>query len=516
MPLRKRQRAQYGVTKIGGNAQVHQGDSYKTQHIVVKKAYVRYREDLNLPRLRALQQLSENQSLLQESGEAGLQATSSYDAAIPKFVLTGWAGLLHIAANTLSCRINSRKNQISWNSHGQITYQDATSNSGSEFFMVVFTLLSYVIGQNVPLEELGDLLRSCQKNQVLGLMTALLGLATYQCFTKHSIKPISSPPGLLLQDAYGHERCVSLDVCADSELFFQFLTVHYRSFNGAAAVEFVKTGQHHLTIGSRRGPYVDPSSWSVDELPVGTKLIDSVYVFRQSTSVNCLICSRPLYVDETDGWTCFVCNVYHRNRITLAQEASQREAKIEIGYNRVSVHADLNKQGTNRPMIQGVSKPQEPHARLSGLVNIDLRIVSPDTDADVVTTTETPFEATPLSDLWDRQMLWKNLVSEDDFQKIQCLSSKRLDAVNGNFAACKENHPELSDKKIARFVLGAAFLRTHGQVMSDSNRINNTSAATSEAISNVALENFRTSEYQMRLANHPHHSSRSTIIKTSR
>lgn len=396
MSARKVRRKKYGDTNIGGNAQVQLGDRYTTQHIVIEKAYFRFHKDFNLPSIDALRRLVNHNHLLHNGLEVKPQENADHNGGpSPKagaaeetvgihqpIDLASLAPQLKMAGNPMLQRYTDKNRLFKLNDHSRLNAACNSVGPRSEVVVVTIVLLSYIVGQNIPLEQVGHLLRACQKNQLLGLMTGLLGYAVYYYLIRGGTETALLPATLLLEDAFGHTRPVSFDVCIDPSLFFEFLRVHYRDTNGYNARDLVNAGQHHLTIGSRRGTYVDPSNWQVMSLPAGTKLVNSVYLTRETA--DCIKCSKSMVVNEMGEFYCRRCKAVYRDRDTFVRNNFAPVQQVEPSEKTRDHSADQwqNPEDTcDRDDALATASSSAPRTRrvpldVSRLLNIDLHIIA--------------------------------------------------------------------------------------------------------------------------------------------
>lgn len=138
-------------------------------------------------------------------------------------------------------------------------------------------------------------LSQCRQEPMVVLLATILFLGIWRY--RFSIRIPSSPSfasGILLEDACGRPRLVSLDVCLDFSIFKHFLEFHYRETTSTVAEALIKAGQFHLMLGSRRGKVLMESNWDSSVFKPGYRIVNSVYISRDEAK--CLRCTEPMTV----------------------------------------------------------------------------------------------------------------------------------------------------------------------------------------------------------------------------
>jgi len=333
----------FGNARISGKANLHQGDV----HIHVKAAYLALRNELGLPSTPlALEHLSEKdkeflkrllanlassqkrrkfRSAIATGGqEARYQAPPSghkdilqlesqglsgdskdeKDVNVPPFGTPGWLHHILRPFVTPAVALHPPHSDFLPSSTGYFAAQgqpehtltQQQSYAERELFVLVTTILSYMFGRHIAKEDFLHFLSRCQTDQLLPVLTFLLGVGLCRFFcTKRTVwnpAPLS-PTVIYLEDAFGHKRPLSIDICLDFSILRGFLKVHYR---GTAGEQLINAGQYHLMLGTRRGMVVNASNWKSASIKAGAHLVNPVYV--KSENLKCLVCTGILEISK--------------------------------------------------------------------------------------------------------------------------------------------------------------------------------------------------------------------------
>jgi len=167
----------------------------------------------------------------------------------------------------------------------------------AELLVLLAALTSYVVGRNVSPEHVSTFIFRCRQDSLLPFITLILLVSLYRYRTVRCILPNPPLAQLTLEDAYGHLRPFSVDICADFSIFKQFLEFHYRDAASTVGESLIKAGQFNLTLGSRRGPVVLPGDWNREIFKPGCRVVNAMYINKEDTT--CLRCAAFMIVTST-------------------------------------------------------------------------------------------------------------------------------------------------------------------------------------------------------------------------
>lgn len=172
------------------------------------------------------------------------------------------------------------------------------SPAGRDLLFLSAATMSVLLGRNVSVQDVLDLLLRCQQDQLMPLLTFLLGFGLYRYLVMFSLPPTPSTQYFLtLEDAYGRPRPIAMDVCVNFSVLRQFLQAHYQQTNGAAGEALIRAGQFHLMLGSRRGRLIEAEEWSTPgQIKRGSRIVNSVFVSVNDT--RCPRCSTMFSVTK--------------------------------------------------------------------------------------------------------------------------------------------------------------------------------------------------------------------------
>lgn len=172
------------------------------------------------------------------------------------------------------------------------------SPAGRDLLVLSAASLSLILGRNLSTQDILRLLTKCQQDQLMPLLTFLLGFGLYRYLALTSLTATPTTQYFLtLEDAYGRSRPVAMDVCVDFSVLRQFLQAHYRQTSGTAGEALVKAGQFHLLLGSRRGRLIQAEEWSTPGgIKKGSRIVNSVFVSINDSK--CPACSTILIVTD--------------------------------------------------------------------------------------------------------------------------------------------------------------------------------------------------------------------------
>lgn len=167
-----------------------------------------------------------------------------------------------------------------------------------DFLVLCAAVLTLMLGRNISAHDVLEVLSRCQHDQLMPVLTFLLGIGMYRYA---AISTIARAPAaqhhLTLEDAYGHQRTVTMDVCMDFGILRKFLEVHYQQTNRKAGEALIRAGRFHLMLGSRRGRVINAQEWAVPgRIRAGSRIINSVYVMLNDT--RCLHCQTDFTVTD--------------------------------------------------------------------------------------------------------------------------------------------------------------------------------------------------------------------------
>lgn len=158
-------------------------------------------------------------------------------------------------------------------------------------------ILSTWFGRHVSMQDVVCFLAKCKDDQLITLLTFMLGLTIYQRFCMRYIAKLPEPHQLTFEDAYGHVRPLSMDVCADFSVLKQFLEVHYKTCKSTAGEALIKAGRFHMTLGSRRGNLIGSTDWSISgRIQPGSRIVNCVFI--DSEDMKCLHCQQALIISK--------------------------------------------------------------------------------------------------------------------------------------------------------------------------------------------------------------------------
>lgn len=165
-----------------------------------------------------------------------------------------------------------------------------------EFLVLCAAILTCILGRNVSVHDILEFLSKCRHDQLMPVLTFLLGIVIYRYIAMSTIgRPPAAQHFLMLEDAYGQPRSLTLDVCIDFGILRKFLEVHYQQTNGKSGEALIRAGRFHLMLGSRRGRVIDAQDWSVPgRIKAGSRIVNSVYLTLDDT--RCLRCQSPFTV----------------------------------------------------------------------------------------------------------------------------------------------------------------------------------------------------------------------------
>lgn len=325
-PLRPKK---YGNTTVGGRAKVQLGDSQITKsyhvgavNLIVPEKLLQLRRgaaanvDAKGRRVRLDKRLRERNNNIGSSKGALVKRGQDYacaicDKAVFHEVEDGQPDLEHLVgyvenllyklwrpplvspwANSLSAEPDQHESQALVKTHSDraVVVRDHS--------MVGAFLLSWIIGKNVSAEEVVEFLFNCRHDDLVPLLLLTLCIGAYRYYTLRTVCRAPTQQFLMLEDAYGFPRQISMDVLIDYSVFQRFLYVHYRDAGRTTGAALVEANQFHLMLGSRRGMVIGSTNWNaaVNNIKPGRYVINAVYVSAYDTS--CLTCDSNLIVTE--------------------------------------------------------------------------------------------------------------------------------------------------------------------------------------------------------------------------
>lgn len=293
---------QYGNTQIQGG-QVQLGDAFNTNHFTISKAIVnlpaplRRKAEQSRARVQHARNRTRGHSRAPHSRSAnlrGIQAAQTQPGAYPGDENRD-SNQLKPEHAPFSTSIGGHVGAVSRVAASQSTDLQLLSASGYESLLVCAALLSYIIGKQVTVQQVLNLFQQCRQDALFPLLTLLFGFVLHSYFGA-SIVNTQSPvlPYLILEDCYGLERQVSIDIFSSFTTVKGFLHSHYTQKNGTAGAHLIQRGQFHLQLRSRHGRVLLKKNWAsaVALLEHGVRVVNSVYVTVETTT--CLSCSRPM------------------------------------------------------------------------------------------------------------------------------------------------------------------------------------------------------------------------------
>ena len=335
----RRPQRRYGGTRIGGHAKVQLGDRQ-----VIRNTYIQLQHELDLPTLQALKEVLEHKQAVGSLSRAGWSKnnTKPYEddesehERRPRFDLRSWCSQLWWAS---ALKTYSRSDRSAIYEDTLITTRDIGLHK-LDLPLLFAGIVSYMFRKNVSVERITSFLALCQENQLLGLMTFVLGLRLYQyILTRRLTIAPSCPNPFLLEDAYGCTRPFSIDVCGDYGFFVNFLEFHYRDNARATGQKLIKAGQFQLLLGSRRGQLLDHRNWKAEIFRPGHRLVNSVWVDREETK--CLTCDAAMMVMTRGEFHCTACNSFYRDY----HSSGQAMAALPAGDADILKHRDSHIHG---------------------------------------------------------------------------------------------------------------------------------------------------------------------------
>lgn len=265
---------------------------------------------------------------------------------------------------------------------GDAINSDVHTFSTNDVSMLWTGIISYIVGQNLSVKDISDLLIVCQERQLLGLLTCAIWIGFYKYFMTRRLKiALSCSNKVFLEDAYGRSRSFSPYTCADFDILTRFLEVHYRDTTGTTAGALVIAGQFYLMLGSRRGKTFTRRNWRDLVIKPSYKLVNSVYIRRDNAE--CPSCQVKMTITPLGEFHCPSCGVYHRDCETI--DPSVKKATTPS-------RTDVNTTGTGFLPQSGIwSKPISTSTNVTGtgdaqgilpeveydtlgLVNLDLKL----------------------------------------------------------------------------------------------------------------------------------------------
>lgn len=150
--------------------------------------------------------------------------------------------------------------------------------------IALFALVAACLcGRNISAADLARFLLKCQQDALLPLLTLTLGAALQRYICGAASRSMGlARDSVVLEDAYGYTRHVSLDICADYGMMRRFLESHYMEGHRAEGQALLAAGQSCLMIGSRRGRIIGRSRWPNVKFRPGLRVVNLLYVhFRE-------------------------------------------------------------------------------------------------------------------------------------------------------------------------------------------------------------------------------------------
>ncbi|KAK5092394.1 hypothetical protein LTR70_005571 [Exophiala xenobiotica] len=175
-----------------------------------------------------------------------------------------------------------------------------------ELAVLCIVLMSCLIYRNVSGKEVSRVLARCQQDQILPLLSTLLGFGIARYLYLGQIgRSLTGVSGdcIILEDAFRKERFVPLSTCEDFSILKAFLDVHYR---GTTAEVFIKTGRFNMMLGSRRGPVIRETDWSSQgRIKARQRVVMAVYCVTDVKK--CIHCTSGLTLTGRGEFICMSC-----------------------------------------------------------------------------------------------------------------------------------------------------------------------------------------------------------------
>lgn len=316
-------RRQYGDTYVDGNATAHLGDQHNTNNVRIEAVYLARQNELDLPRIvsrkgrsrktasriannghsyrKPVKKPRNDRAPQKSQTDTSVLQRLDGDHAIARIPPGTDMGLLHqlrrLAQPFLQPATTDEppsRSDVGKQLDVTKTKQSIISSSipgGRErnLLLIGTTILSCVLGKDVLPDEAVNLARRWLQDKNTSILLMLLLVGLYRFVLTPRIVTNPSLESVILEDAYGRLRSISIDVCRSFPILSSFLETHYEETLGTTAGALVKARQFHLTLESRRGAVVDPKDWRVEDFRVGRRVVNSVYVDREAPE--CLLCS---------------------------------------------------------------------------------------------------------------------------------------------------------------------------------------------------------------------------------
>lgn len=183
-----------------------------------------------------------------------------------------------------------------------------TVTAGRDFLVFCAASLSVLLSRNVSMEDMVEFLSKCRQDQLMPLLTFMLGIGLYRYLAMCSFSSMPTTQDFLtLEDAYGRSRTITMDVCVDFRILRHFLEAHYRQMSGKAGEALIKAGQFHLLLGSRRGVVIKDEEWSTPgRIKRGSRIVNSV--FLSVNDAKCLYCGNIFVVTQNGEFNWLVAS----------------------------------------------------------------------------------------------------------------------------------------------------------------------------------------------------------------
>lgn len=193
---------------------------------------------------------------------------------------------------------DSKDDQQVCNSASCASLVPVTATVVDRTILILFVgVLSTLLGRNISMQDVIHLLSKCKNDQFTSLLTFMLGLAISRCLHTRSIARLPTSHYLTFEDAYGHDRPLSMDACIHFSVLREFLKAHYQKSTSVTGEALVKAGQFHMLLGSRRGNVIHAADWSVSgRIKAGSHVVNSLYI--DSEDMKCLHCQQDFVVTE--------------------------------------------------------------------------------------------------------------------------------------------------------------------------------------------------------------------------
>jgi len=233
--------------------------------------------------------------------------------------------------------------------------------------------MSCLIYRNVSGKEVSRVLTRCQQDQILPLLSTLLGFGIARYLYLGQIgRTLTGVSGdcIILEDAFRKERFVPLSTCEDFSILKAFLDVHYR---GTTAEVFIKTGRFNMMLGSRRGLVIRDTDWSSQgRIKPRQRVVTAVYL--ETDVKKCIHCTSELTLTGRGEFFCMSCQRYFRDCDAFTYFS--RPVSPPVDQPQSAACLLMARTPTTQNLLARIEEMEDDDdaVDLDGLQNVDLRL----------------------------------------------------------------------------------------------------------------------------------------------